>query len=630
MTDSSCPWAMIGSILEHPVNAGCPYTGGTACVVPIDATSHSCIDTLRSWIQRCDDTHPFCRIDKSAPTEENVESSYPRLLIRLGNTAEDLCIQQSGPDHKRYGALSYCWGRSESLKLLRENYDRLNKRLPWSDLAKTHQDAIHVSRELGLEYLWIDALCIIQDEPEQQAAEITNMATIYANAYVTIAASSSAGGEAGFLRAREPTLTVAVTLKDGNRFDVFAREVVSHATFDYGWDAMTPEIAKIYQEWLNAETTRLPLFGRGWAWQERLLSPRILHFTDTEVIWECLDSISCECGTLETFVGNRVLAQRRYVLDVPRDIDMQPEQLARGRALAQRYNMLKLPTVDPESSFPGVLNNGLKAMHRNDYSFVFACLGRPPDEYFEQRDSDHYDRWRDVISQFSRRQLTFEQDVFAAVSGLASMWHDKRKSEGRYLAGLWEADLLRGLLWVCNDTFNGMEVLRPKRYIAPSWSWASIHRPVDWFSSARERQVHHASILDVVCIPTTRDTYGEVSSGSFIDVTGPALKATITSCREKSSDGFLVFDNESHIDNSHAFATDCHPEVRALIGQEVLCLLWATHNIDTRTGLGLDRCLVLKACDTTSNIFTRIGITASLHRGSYQFPPTEKISIRIV
>ncbi|CAK1359297.1 unnamed protein product [Cercospora beticola] len=617
---------MIGSTLEHPVNAGFPYTGGTACVVPIDGTSHSCMNTIRSWIQRCDNTHSFCRIDKSASTEENVESSYPRLLIRLGNTAEDLCIQQSDPGHKRYGALSYCWGRSESLKLVRENYVRLSKCLPWSDLAKTHQDAIHVSRELGLEYLWIDALCIIQDEPEQQAAEITNMATIYANAYVTIAASSSAGGESGFLRAREPTLTVAVTLKDGNRFDVFAREVVSHATFDYGWDAMTPEIAQGYQEWLNAETTtRFPLFGRGWAWQERLLSPRILHFTDTEVIWECLDSISCECGTLETFVGNRVLAQRRYVLDVPRDIDMQPEQLARGRALAERYDMLKLPTVDPESSFPGFFNNGLKAMHMNDYSFMFACMGRPPDEYFEQRDSDHYDRWRDVISQFSRRKLTFEQDVFAAVSGLASMWHDKRQSEGRYLAGLWEADLLRGLLWVCADNSEGMEVLRPTRYLAPSWSWASVRRPVDWLPSVRERKAYHASILDVVCVTTTGDTFGKVSNGSFIDVAGHALKATITSCRDKSATAFVFID-----DQNHAFATDCHPEVRALIGEEVLCLLWATDNVDVRTGQGLDRCLVLKACDTTSNTFTRIGITSSLPRGSHLFTSTEKVNIRIV
>ncbi|PPJ52350.1 hypothetical protein CBER1_09848 [Cercospora berteroae] len=558
------------------------------------------------------------------PSQRNTElkrpdQQCPRLLIRIGATADDLRIEQAGTGRKKYAALSYCWGRPGSLTLVRENYIQLTNRLPWMDLAKTHQDAIAVSRELGIEYLWIDALCIIQDEPEQQTAEIKQMATIYVNAYVTLAASSSEGGQVGFLRARKPTLTVSVTLSDGAHFEVFAREVVSHRTFDQGWDAI--EDTMYYHESNDAEiTTRYPLFGRGWAWQERLLSPRVLHFTDTEVVWECLDSISCECGTMEMFVGNRVLSLRRYISDVPRDIDTQPEQLARDRALADKYDMLDLPMRGHR-----FFRNGLRNSKINDYAFMHACIGRPPTEFFTEGKSAHYDRWRGVISQYSRRKLTFGQDIFAAVSGLASMWHAKRENEGRYFAGLWEADLLRGLLWTCTANSDNMNVPRPKHYLAPSWSWASVRRPLDWLSSEPERTMYHASILDVVCVTSTGDPFGTVSDGSFIDVTGHALKATITSCREKSTTAFVFIDY-----HNHAFTTDCHPEVQALIGQEVLCLLWATENIDARTGQGMDRCLVLKACDTTSNTFTRVGITSSLPRGSHLFTSTEKINIRIV
>ncbi|KAM3417341.1 hypothetical protein BST61_g5592 [Cercospora zeina] len=206
------------------------------------------------------------------------------------------------------------------------------------------------------------------------------------------------------------------------------------------------------------------------------------------LIRECLDSINCECGTLETFVGNRALAQRRYVLDVPRDIDIQPEQLARGRALATKYDMDDLPDRSHLGAF---FRNGLRDSELNDYAFM------------------------------------------------------KRHSEGRYLAGLWEADLLRGLLWVWADINDGMEVLRPKGYLAPSWSWASVRRPVDWLSTEPKPAVYHASI-------------------------------------------------------------------RALIGQEVLCVYWCVDMADTRTGRGWDRCLVLKDCDTGSNTFTRIGIMSSL------------------
>ncbi|KAF4836161.1 hypothetical protein CGCSCA4_v012355 [Colletotrichum siamense] len=98
-----------------------------------------------------------------------------------------------------YVALSHCWGQHQPAKTTKATLGRYKWRLIWADLPKTFQDAITVTRALGIDFIWVDSLCIIQDDPDDWAKEASQMASIYRNAYITIAVTSAAGGEEGFL-----------------------------------------------------------------------------------------------------------------------------------------------------------------------------------------------------------------------------------------------------------------------------------------------------------------------------------------------------------------------------------------------------------------------------------------------
>jgi hypothetical protein len=144
-------------------------------------------------------------------------------------------------------------------------------------------------RRLGIRYLWIDSLCIVQDDLNDWSVQSSKMPLIYENAYVTLAATfspSSAGGcfsEAGSeLRARDFT----VRDRSGKPHQIFVRRHLPH--------------------WLMADHRHLqeldqdfPLLQSAWVLQERLLSPRVLHFGRHELVWECMEATACECSFLD-------------------------------------------------------------------------------------------------------------------------------------------------------------------------------------------------------------------------------------------------------------------------------------------------------------------------------------------
>ncbi|CAG5174570.1 uncharacterized protein ALTATR162_LOCUS7815 [Alternaria atra] len=155
--------------------------------------------------------------------------------------------------------------------------------IPWDELPKTFQEAILVTRELGLNYLWIDSLCIIQDSKADWQLESAEMAGIYQSAFLTLAATSSPDSNGGlWVRSQSNTLTYAKVIlrHDGKDYPVYVKERPVH------WPAAT-------ETYVNQT---FPLLTQGWVYQERLLSPRFLHFGKDELVWECLEESVCECG----------------------------------------------------------------------------------------------------------------------------------------------------------------------------------------------------------------------------------------------------------------------------------------------------------------------------------------------
>jgi hypothetical protein len=225
-----------------------------------------------------------------------------------------------------------------------------------------------------------------------------------------------------------------------------------------------------------------PLSARGWTVQEKVLSTRTIHFGHEEIVWDCSTFYETDAEENPIFFGNT------------------------------------LPSV----SLP--LQSEL-----------------PQTEYIWEsgRNLVNYDapleKWYDIINEYGTRNLTVPEDRLPAISGVAR--EISLLAQGTYCAGLWKEDLHRGLLW----SFNGAGFAHMSKYLAPSWSWASVAFERSQFkrgrfSSSRDRagywkcepyriahlaslqKRHHeydVEVLDCVIVPARDDEYGLVSSGSL-------------------------------------------------------------------------------------------------------------------
>lgn len=205
------------------------------------------------------------------------------LKIRPGNSSPDIAlIETESQPNGRYACLSYCWGPYQPLRTLKGNLEDMKGGISWSSLPRSFQDAVFVARELDMDYLWIDSLCIIQDDVEDWAAESAAMADVFNNAYVTISANVAGSCDAGFLRELQFTEFKEIHGQghDGTRLNVYVRRSQPHQDFN---------------RYFPKKVENNPLGTRAWALQEYLLSPRSLQFGPSEMVWECNTSTHCEC-----------------------------------------------------------------------------------------------------------------------------------------------------------------------------------------------------------------------------------------------------------------------------------------------------------------------------------------------
>lgn len=222
---------------------------------------------MKHWLQTCLQHHPKCRIDSGkayTPTRlmEICETDDGDLKLRLVRT-------RSETKETAYVALSYCWGGDQALKCTQANVQALERDVPFNDLPKTLRDAVEVCRRLQVAYMWVDALCIIQDDEDSKLTEVENMAQVYKNALFTICACSASSTTEGFLDYRSSPFQNPTTFRVPFRNESGAETSVDLVI--EGRKAFEPE----------------PLGNRGWALQEQLLSRRRLMFTRYQLYWSC-------------------------------------------------------------------------------------------------------------------------------------------------------------------------------------------------------------------------------------------------------------------------------------------------------------------------------------------------------
>ncbi|KAF4625468.1 hypothetical protein G7Y89_g12697 [Cudoniella acicularis] len=241
----------------------------------------------KEWVTGCTKSHNLCGTGPACP--------LPTRVLDLGTNESSsifkICVTQNRV--ARYICLSHCWGSHKTpTTLIKDNLDSLVKGSLISGLPQTYQDAILVTKRFGIRYLWIDSLCIVQDNADDWRRESSKMAEVYQNSYLTIAATCSAGGEEGIFTAPQPsyaTKTFEFSNK-GSETHIYGRQLFPHHRYDLLGDSTAPS------DFSNTS----PLLSRAWVYQERLLSPRVLHFMQEELVFECAYGRSCECGYFQS------------------------------------------------------------------------------------------------------------------------------------------------------------------------------------------------------------------------------------------------------------------------------------------------------------------------------------------
>lgn len=235
---------------------------------------------VKLWMAECEASHDECR-----PLDQGV---LPKRVVQIlpgskpGNCKVRL-YETSASQRGQYICLSHCWGKHQIIVTNKNNFSRHRTEIPWDALSTTFQDAITFSCRLGIEFIWIDSLCIIQDSNPDWEAEAVKMASYYSNADLTIAASAAKDGTIGLFPQRAATdEALDLVGKDaaGRPYELVVRTAIDHP-FDVEED----------------EFDLFPLAKRGWVYQEHMLSRRFLHFGTREVVWECHASTRCQCSS---------------------------------------------------------------------------------------------------------------------------------------------------------------------------------------------------------------------------------------------------------------------------------------------------------------------------------------------
>lgn len=437
------------------------------------------LSVFKEWIDVCLTEHAGCRKERAA--------SLPSRYLDIGLTDDSpVRVVNSSSEHGEYACLSHCWGGKNFCILDASTEAQFREEVPRDRLPQVFVDAIRICRSLGIQRLWIDSLCIQQDSKEDWLRESQKMGAYYSNCLVCIAATSAPNSEH----------TIAIS----ERADVIRSQGHDPEKGDYSLIACPTMSIGAKTHFTNAyysQTLRrhFPLMTRAWTLQERWLSPRVLHFCSSEVIFECTELTTCECRQAE------------------------------------------LPAyINPAWNIQGP--------SRRTTTFMWGLTNRRQPLKFWQ--------WRRLVSTYSALNLTEQTDRLIAVSALAAAFYEvwrseqqpgEQEAETEYLAGLWRHTLAADLAWYVGGgptsvvDFGGSSGAhesiprvrsRPSEYLAPSWSWASLLTPVRYLSAPEDNDrefEQRFEVLDTHIVLDTDDRFSNVAEGCHLHLRGQVLES---------------------------------------------------------------------------------------------------------
>jgi hypothetical protein len=434
--------------------------------------SSASFQLANQWLDTCRMTHDECNVfaRRTVPTRLiNLKSrsnyGYVKIvtgrLIGLAGTAN-------------YATLSYCWGGTQAIKTTKSTLAQHQVGIRISELGQSIQDAIRVALTLGIGFLWIDSLCIVQDDPQDIAAEISKMSEYYENALVCISAASATTCNDGFLQPRSGNPYRRGPFKLPYRNSNHVMGSIKLVTYSD------------YSEALE------PTSNRAWTMQESLLSPRLLSYSYQTLAWSCQRVNHTDGGPnrewhdftqRRNWKNSRTLGQSRssvikYWKELvesysKRSLTKPRDKLLAISGLAQKYAQILSSSHEPSHLEGGSTNTEVK------YLAGVWHLGPNFHHYFP-------------------------------VIGLQLFWTTPL-FEFRF------TDNLSHLREEYLQHVGKSSVHRFREYIAPSWSWAAIDGPIiyeDWTSDISEASGFR--ILNAeVSVEAQQSLFGAVTSGSL-------------------------------------------------------------------------------------------------------------------
>lgn len=224
------------------------------------------LQLVKSWTENCANYHDRC-----------FTSRFGWLPTRLLDIRqESLRLVMSENSSGRYTTLNHCWGEAQFTQLTKSNVDRLMQGFSLTSLPKTFRDAISVTRSLGIDFIWIDSLCIIQDSKSDWETESARMGQVYQYSYCNIAATGAHDSTEGLFFERNKGL-----------LETFDIQVNWSIPKTQGRFVLCPI-------GLIRRGVRSPLYNRGWDLQEQLLAPRTVSFDRKQVVCFCREHEACE------------------------------------------------------------------------------------------------------------------------------------------------------------------------------------------------------------------------------------------------------------------------------------------------------------------------------------------------
>ncbi|KAH8774547.1 heterokaryon incompatibility protein-domain-containing protein [Diaporthe sp. PMI_573] len=397
---------------KEPASARLPWT-----LTSFTTNSEETFSKIKSWLDKCAETHVQCRVRRN----EKDTTWHPTRLIEVlpvpqsGSRVEDLMCRivelKSEPVPKdpdlRYITLSHRWPQNQEAfqRLTLDNLAQWKASLPVKTLQQTFRDSFLVAHKVGITYVWIDSLCIIQDGDEFEDWDIESplMQKVYSNAEFNICASKNDqnGNHGGLFSLREPSNFQCLPHKLFDPDDHKFEDEDDYECNDSGHYLIAKRAPiAVWEEAMNAS----PLTSRGFIFQEQLLSRANLHFGNHEVFVECMGMRASESLGLDQDYEGPWRWWRSFF----------KEQLRISCCVEEK----ELVSSDESS----------------DSDYV--------DDMF---DKDVYKRWHELLSRSTKLHLTKSNDRLLALSGVAQ--HFKNSNDDLYIAGLWCSRLATELLW---------------------------------------------------------------------------------------------------------------------------------------------------------------------------------------